>query len=109
MPYLAGEISCWASPDEQLLGLVARDRADDGYSWMALACDRNGGFRCANLMTDYPTAPRAEEALLEEIDRIIRKRDVKSYGVQGDETNAPLDFLHVLIEFSPDKLHSYSG
>lgn len=105
--YLCEELSYWASHDERLVGLVGRDRIDDDYLWMVLARDQNGCFRCANLCTDSPSAPRAEEALLEEIKRVVDAGEVDTYGVQGDETNAPLDLLRVPTDFEPDKLHPY--
>ena len=93
--YLCEEFSYWASHDERLVGLVGRDTTDDDYLWMMLARDQNGCFRCANLRTDFPSAPRAEEALLEEIKQVVDAGEVDAYGVQGDETNAPLDLLRM--------------
>ena len=92
-PYLAEEISLWASHCEHLLGVVARDRTDHDYLWVALARDRNGCFRAANQKTNYSSAPRAEEALFVEIDRVLHEDKIDEYGDQGDETNAPLDLL----------------
>jgi hypothetical protein len=105
--YVAEEISYWASHCERLLGLVARDRIDDDYSWMVLARDQNRCFRCANLCTNFLTAPRAEEALLEEIDRVVRGENIAAYGVQGDETNAPINLLQPVTDVDRDKLHPY--
>ena len=105
--YLCEELAYWASHDERLVGLVGRDTTDDDYLWMMLARDQNGCFRCANLRTDFPSAPRAEEALLEEIKQVVDAGEVDAYGVQGDETNAPLDLLRVPTDFEPDKLHPY--
>lgn len=105
--YLTEEFSHWSSQCERILGLVARDRTDNDYSWIALARDQNGCFRCANLKTDYSTGPRAEEALLEEIDRVVRNGDIDAYGTQGDETNAPINLLRSPTDFDPENLHPY--
>tara|TARA_R110000772_G_scaffold142476_1_gene252148 strand:+ start:1401 stop:2753 length:1353 start_codon:yes stop_codon:yes gene_type:complete len=105
--YIAEEHSHWASHCERLLGVISLDRIDSDYSWMLLARDQNGCFRCANLGTGFPTAPRAEEALLEEIDRVVRLGDIDTYGVQGDETNAPLNLLNPATDLDTDKLHPY--
>ena len=106
-PYLAEEISLWASHCERLLGVVARDRTDDDYLWVALARDRNGCFRAANQKTNYSSAPRAEEALFVEIDRVLREDKIDEYGDQGDETNAPLDLLQPTSDLDLDELHPY--
>ena len=105
--YVIEEFSYWTSHCERILGVVARDRTDNDFSWMALARDQNGCFRCANLKTDYPTGPRAEEALLEEIDRIVRQGDIDTYGTQGDETNAPINLLRPPTDIDPEGLHPY--
>lgn len=106
--YLNEELSYWASQCERLLGFVARDRTDNDFHWIVLARDQNGCFRSANLKTDYTSAPRAEEALLVEIDRVVRLDNIAEYGVQGDETNAPLDLLHPASDLDLEKLHPYS-
>ena len=102
--YVAEEFSHWSSHCERILGVVARDRTDDDYSWISLARDQNGCFRCANFKTDYSTGPRAEEALLEEIDRVVREGDIDAYGTQGDETNAPTNLLRPPTDFDPKNL-----
>lgn len=105
--YMYEELSYWSSHDERLLGFVARDRTDNDFAWNVLARDQNGCFRSAACVTDITSQPRAEEALLEEIDRVIRSNEVEAYGVQGDETNAPLDLLRVPTDFDPGKLHPH--
>ena len=105
--HLADERSYWASHDERLLGLVVRDQIDDDFSWMVLARDQNGCFRCANLRVDFKTGPLAEEALFEEIDRVVTSGDIDTYGTQGDETNAPVNLLRPPTDFDPEKLHPY--
>lgn len=105
--HLAEEFSYWSSHCERILGVVARDRTDNDYSWVALARDQNGCFRCANLKTDYSTGPRAEEALLQEIDRVVRQGNIDAYGTQGDETNAPISLLRPVTDVDPKELHPY--
>jgi len=103
--HLIEEFSHWSSHCERILGFVARDKIDNDFSWMTLARDQSGRFRSARLRTDYSTAPRAEEALLEEIDDIVRKGNVAEYGTQGDETNAPTNLLRLPTDIETEKIH----
>ncbi len=105
--HLVEELSHWSSHCERILGVVMRDRNDNDYTWVVLARDQNGCFRCANLKTDYSTGPRAEEGLLEEINRVVLQGGIDSYGTQGDETNAPISLLRLPTDFDPKKLHPY--
>src|ERR1700693_934825 len=60
---IAQELSWWASLDEQLIGVVFRDRVDDDYGWNVLARDRAGRFRWVNGDVSISSIPRATEAL----------------------------------------------
>jgi hypothetical protein len=107
VPYVSEEISWWTTQDERLIGMVALDYTDRDYLWMILARDRNGRFRCANLQTDFTTPRHAEEALRVALADALQNGDVEAYGVQGDETNAPIDLLRLPTDCDPETLHPY--
>ena len=107
IPHTFEELSYWASYDEQILGIVGRDRIDNDYSWIVLARDLNGRFRCINLDINYLSKRRAEDALLEKIKYVINSGKVDTYGHQGDEDNTPINLLKLPTDFDPKTLHPY--
>src|SRR4051812_118428 len=60
---MSEELSWWASQDERLVALVARDVTDNDYLWAILARDGIGCFRWVLGEVSFPSQPRAEEAL----------------------------------------------
>jgi hypothetical protein len=107
VPYIIEEMSWWTSHDERLIAMVARDKIDDDYSWMMLARDAIGRFRCVNLSTDLPTQWHAEEALRRAMADTIQTEDLIKLGCQGDESNAPIDLLRLPTDCDPKTLHPY--
>jgi len=107
MFFVCTEVSWWSSLDERLIAAVALDHTDEDYSWIVLARDQNGCFRCVDVKTDYPTQWKAEEALRFRIAEIVRNEDIEALGAQGDETNVPIDLLRLPTDFAPEKLHPY--
>ncbi|MEM6898933.1 MAG: hypothetical protein AAF583_04085 [Pseudomonadota bacterium] len=106
-PVMAEERSWWASEDEALLGLVARDTNDDDYLWMILARDKIGRFRCADLGINFRSQEYAETQLRVAMMEIIEKGEIAEFGEQGDETNSPLDPFDVPPDLDPAKIHPY--
>jgi hypothetical protein len=105
--YIAVELSWWASQDEPLIAMVSRDKIDSDYSWVMLARDAIGRFRCVDLKTDFPTQWHAEEALRFAMADTIQNKDLANLGQQGDETNAPVDLLRLPTDYDPKTLHPY--
>ena len=106
-PYVSEELSWWASLDERLIGMTARDLTDNDYLWMILARDRNGCFRWAAGQTDYATQWHAEEALRFAIAEVVQNEDIDAFGDQGDETDAPVHLLQLPTDCDPETLHPY--
>ncbi len=104
---IAEELSWWASHDERLLGMVSRDKIDNDYSWVILARDQIGRFRCVNLNIDHPTQRRAEDSLRTAIAETVQNDDIDQLGQQGDETNAPVELLRLPTDCDPAALHPY--
>ena len=107
MAYMSEELSWWASLDERLIAVVARDLHDNDYLWIILARDRNGCFRCADIQTNYATQWHAEEALRLKIAEVVQNKDLNDYGDQGDETNAPVELLRLPTDCNPEALHPH--
>ena len=103
--YMCEEIAWWASQEEDLLGMVARDTIDDDYLWMILARDKIGRFRCASLDTSIRTKDHAERRLRVAMAEVIQSGMIAEFGEQGDETNSPLDPFEIPAELDKDKLH----
>ncbi len=100
----SNEVSYWSDEKEELLGLVSLDNSDQDYSWMILARDRIGRFRCCKLDVSIQNELRATDLLLAEMACLVRDGIPANFGWQGDEPNAPFDLLRV----TPDvKLHPY--
>lgn len=105
--YMCEEVSWWASNDEDLFGMVARDVTDNDYFWMILARDKIGRYRCALLKTDYRTQTYAEIQLQAAIAEVIKTEQIAEFGQQGDETNSPLDPFEVPADMNDNELHPY--
>lgn len=105
--YIAEELSWWGSLDERLIAMVARDKIDNDYSWIILARDELGRFRCADLKTSYPTQWHAEEGLCFAIADAVQHKDIVEMGRQLGETNAPIDLLKLPTDCDPKTLHPY--
>ena len=104
---IAEELSYWSDPDENVIGLVFHDRVDDEFGWALMVRDRLGRFRSVLVDSCIPTERRAQASLRLEIAEVSRKADLSELGVQGDETNAPVDLLSVIPGTPPDQLHPY--
>ena len=104
---LSEELSWWSIDGDTLLGMVGRDVIDDKYLWMVMARDRIGRFRCADLRVDYRSKSVAERQLRAEMAKIVDDGEVAEFGIQGDETNSPLDPFAVPPSTDPETLHPY--
>jgi len=105
--FMAEELSWWASKDERLIAVVARDTTDNDYLWAILARDRIGCFRWVDGMTSLRSQWHAEEALAFAMADTVKNKDVAALGHQGDETNAPIDLLRLPTDVDPNTLHPY--
>ncbi len=74
------ELSWWASRDERVIGFVSRDKIDNDYSWMILARDRVGRFRCVDCKVSYKTERSAEDALHAAIADTVKNKDITALG-----------------------------
>lgn len=104
---LAQELSCWSDLDEQIIGLVFRDRQDDDYGWILLARDRAGRFRWVKMEHSKRSEDYATVGLRSAIASTLRTENLAELGSQGDEPNEPFDLLRVSPEIDPAKLHPY--
>ena len=105
--YMCEELSYWASHDERIISLIGNERGHNNYFWVILARDQNGCFRWVDEHLGFSSKRRAEDALLEEIKRIINSGKDDIYGHQGDETNAPVNLLKLPTDFDSETLHPY--
>jgi hypothetical protein len=104
---VAEEISYWSDLDENVIGVVFRDRIDNDFGWSLLVRDRLGRFRGVDLGINFDKIRRAEVSLRLKIGETSRTADLTELGIQGDETNAPVDLLTPLPGTRPDQLHPY--
>jgi hypothetical protein len=93
---VAAELSYWADLDENVIGLVFRDRVDNDYGWALLVRDRLGRFRGVDLNVSLSSERRAEAGLRLKIADVSRTADLTELGIQGDESNSAIDLLTVL-------------
>jgi hypothetical protein len=61
-PRLHEEVMWYATSDDQVLGVVIRDRIDNDFGWVLLAKESNV-FRCIDVQTSRPTAQLATDEL----------------------------------------------
>lgn len=104
---MAEELSWWSNQQQNVLGLVFRDRTDNDFGWNILARDEVGRFRWVTGNVSIPSIPRAREALWEAIANISKNKDVAELGRQGDTSNVAFDLLRVSPDADRSKLHPY--
>ena len=104
---VAEEISYWSDLDENLIGVVFRDRIDNDFGWSLMVRDRLGRFRGVDLGINFEFLRWAEANLRIKIAEISRTAGLVELGIQGDETNAPVDLLTPLPGTRPEQLHPY--
>ncbi len=66
---VADELSYWSDLDENVIGVVFRDRLDDDFSWALMVRDRLGRFRGVHLDVSVTSERRAEAGLRRECDQ----------------------------------------
>ena len=105
---MAEELSWWSNQQENVLGLVFRDRTDNDFGWNILARDEVGRFRWVTGNVSIPSIPRAREALWEAVANISKNKDVAELGRQGGTPNVAFNlsvsrltptvqnFIHIL-------------
>lgn len=104
---MAHEVSWWASADENIIGTIAMDYADEEYNGIILARDEMGRFRCTEPLASKKTKEKAELGLRMRIAEILETVDLGTYGHQGDTTNAAIDLFNVPKTLDQKKLHPY--
>lgn len=104
---IAKKQSYWSDLDENVIGVVFRDQVDDDFGWSMMVRDRLGRFRGVDLGINHQTVRRAEAELRLKIAEVSRHTDLQALGIQGDETNAPVDLLTVLPGTRSEQLHPY--
>jgi hypothetical protein len=104
---VADELSYWSDLDENVIGVVFRDRVDDDFGWALMVRDRLGRFRGVHLDVSVTSERRAEAGLRLKIAEVSRVADLAELGIQGDETNAPIDLLTPIPGTRPEQLHPY--
>lgn len=104
---IAEERSYWSDLDENVVGLVCRDRIDDDFSWVMLVRDRAGRFRAAAVDASIETERKATAQLRLAMADASRKQDLAALGSQGDEPNTPFDLLRIAPGTPPSRLHPY--
>ena len=104
---VADELSYWSDLDENVIGVVFRDRVDNDFGWALMVRDRLGRFRGVHLDVSVTSMRRAEAGLRLKIAEVSRVADLAELGIQGDETNAPVDLLTPISGTRPDQLHPY--
>jgi len=104
---VAEELSWWADLDEQIIGLVFRDRTDNDYGWILLARDRSGRFRWVKMDHSQRSAGYATVGVRNAIAFALKNDNLAELGSQGDEPNEPFDLLHLPPDTDSAKLHPY--
>ena len=107
--HIADELSYWSDVDENVIGVVFRDRIDNDFGWALLVRDRLGRFRAAELNHSLRSERWAQAALRVKIADVSRTADLAEFGIQGDEFNAAIDLLTVLPGTRSDQLHPNFG
>src|SRR3954467_14608591 len=79
---MAEELSWWSDRQENVIGVIFRDRTDNDFGWNLLARDEVGRFRWVKGDVSLPSIPRAEEALWETIARVTQSEDIAALGQQ---------------------------
>jgi hypothetical protein len=85
------EIEWYAALDERLIGMLARDRIDDDFSWVILARDERRRFRAIDLNSSLPSPGAARQQLSERMEEQHKNPD-EAYH-QGDAPSPPTDFF----------------
>ena len=99
------EIEWFATRDERLVGMLARDRIDSDFSWVILGRDERLRFRAIDLNSSLPSPDAARQQLFERMKQQHENPDT-AYN-QGDAPGAPTDFFtHIVPE---EKLHPTFG
>lgn len=104
---ISEELSHWSDLDENVIGVVFLDLVDKDYGWALLVRDRLGRFRSVDLKIDFTTQRYAEADLRLKIAEVSRFADLTELGIQGDETNSPIDLLTPLPGTRRAQLHPY--
>ncbi len=104
---VADELSYWSDLDENVIGVVFRDKVDNDFGWSLMVRDRLGRFRGVELDVSLRSERQAESRLRVRIADVSRHADLEALGVQGDETNSPVDLLEVLPGTQRSELHPY--
>jgi hypothetical protein len=101
------EISFWSDLDENVIGVVFQDRVDNDFGGSLMVRDRLGRFRGVALEVSLRSVRRAEAGLRLKIAELSRVADLAELGIQGDETNSPVDLLALLPGTRREQLHPY--
>ncbi len=104
---VAEELSYWSDLDENVIGVMFRDRVDGDFNWALMVRDRLGRFRGVHFDVSITSRRRAEAGLRLKIAEMSRVTDLAELGIQGDETNVPVDLLTVISGTRSDQLHPY--
>ncbi len=104
---VADELSYWSDLDENVIGVVFRDRTDDDFGWALMVRDRLGRFRSVELDVSLTSERRAQANLRAKIAEVSRIDDLARFGIQGDESNAAVDLLTILPGTRSEQLHPY--
>jgi hypothetical protein len=86
---------------------VFRDRVDNDFGWALLVRDRLGRFRGVHLDVSLTSERRAEAGLRLKIAEVSRVAELAELGIQGDETNSPVDLLAPIPGTLREQLHPY--
>lgn len=103
--YLYEELTYWSDLDENVIGVVIQDRVDNDFSWILMVRDRLGRFRAVNGNVNMASKRRAEADLRLRIAEVSREADLIKLGIQGDETNSPIDLLTPIPGKRSKELH----
>jgi hypothetical protein len=91
------EIEWFATLDERLVGMLARDRIDSDFSWVILGRDERLRFRAIDLNSSLLSPDAARQQLFERMKEQYEKPD-EAYH-QGDTTSPPTDFFtHIVAD-----------
>lgn len=104
---VADELTYWSDLDENVIGVVFRDKVDDDFGWSLMVRDRLGRFRGVDLDVSLKSERLAEAGLRQKIADVSRNANLEELGIQGDETNSPIDLLEVLPGTQRSELHPY--
>ena len=88
---MSDEVEWWATDEEELLGTIVLDIADDDYVAIVLGRDIDHRYRCLEVLGSFPTRRVARDALFIKMIEIFTTGS--KFFPQGDERGKKIDIF----------------